>query len=499
MIALAARVIPGPRTIDDAYITFRYTRNLVTSEGFVFNPGEPVLGTTTPLFTLLLAGVGLISGGNDAPFPQLAMGVSAIADGMSAILLMMIGRKLGADWAGVGAALAWAIAPFSVTFAIGGLETSVYVFLLLATAWAYLEKRFSIAAFSGALALLTRPDALLLVAPLAFDRVVLAPRRGESLPNIKEALAFLLPLVCWGVFAWLYFGSPLPQSVLAKSAVYRLPEFSALTRLLQHYATPFLEHLTFGLSWIKIGLVLYPFLALIGARVSLRHLQSSWPVAVFPWIYLLVFSLANPLIFRWYMTTPLPFLFLFILIGLEKVLRDLISWTTARVTIPQYAASTLALIPILALPLLQFQGWTLTPNHGPLRPAPEMAFIELELLYKEAADLLNSELGATQTIAAGDVGVLGYFTAAPILDLVGLNSTQTLAYYPLDANFYGDFVYAVSPDLVMTEMPDYVVILEIYGRYGLLRAERFIAAYEMIESLPTTIYGSDGLLIFRLK
>src|SRR5215510_13476622 len=48
---------------DDAFITYRYAQNLVMGYGFVYNPGEPsVLGTTTPLYTLLLALGGKISG-----------------------------------------------------------------------------------------------------------------------------------------------------------------------------------------------------------------------------------------------------------------------------------------------------------------------------------------------------------------------------------------------------------------------------------------------------
>ncbi|MCC6188386.1 MAG: hypothetical protein IT318_05100, partial [Anaerolineales bacterium] len=47
-LALAARLLAGPRTIDDAFITFRYARNLLAGSGLVFNPGENVLGTTTP-------------------------------------------------------------------------------------------------------------------------------------------------------------------------------------------------------------------------------------------------------------------------------------------------------------------------------------------------------------------------------------------------------------------------------------------------------------------
>lgn len=55
LLALTARLTPGLRTLDDAYITYRYTRNILAGNGFVFNPGERELGTTTPLYTLLLA------------------------------------------------------------------------------------------------------------------------------------------------------------------------------------------------------------------------------------------------------------------------------------------------------------------------------------------------------------------------------------------------------------------------------------------------------------
>ena len=34
---------------DDAFITFRYARNLAAGLGFVYNQGEPVMGTSTPL------------------------------------------------------------------------------------------------------------------------------------------------------------------------------------------------------------------------------------------------------------------------------------------------------------------------------------------------------------------------------------------------------------------------------------------------------------------
>ncbi len=112
------------------------------------------MGTTTPLYTILMASGGLLTGGPDAdpPYPQIAMAINALADAAVCLLLIRMGKRLGVGFAGFGAALAWAVAPFSVTFAIGGLETSVYVLLLSGAAICHIERRRSQTALLGALA-----------------------------------------------------------------------------------------------------------------------------------------------------------------------------------------------------------------------------------------------------------------------------------------------------------------------------------------------------------
>jgi hypothetical protein len=161
------------------------------------------------------------------------------------------------------------------------------------------------------------------------------------------------------------------------------------------------------------------------------------------------------------------------------------------------------LLPILiAIPLLMtLRGWTLTPDHGTTRPAPEMAWIKLELLYRQAARHVNQDLAQESSpslpvLAAGDVGVLGYYTDTRILDTVGLNSPQTLDYYPLDESLYV-INYAIPPDLIRDHQPDYLVFLEVYGRGGLLKAPFFSEEYILLHKLPTDIYGSDGMLIYK--
>jgi hypothetical protein len=502
-LALAARLIPGPRTIDDSYITFRYARSLLSGQGFTYNPGEFIQGTTTPLYTFLMAGLGAVSGGAQAPFPWLALGLNSLADAATCLLLVRIGKRLGSERAGIAAALVWAVAPYSVTFAIGGLETSVYVLLLTATVLGYLEKRRLLTAFCAVLALLTRPDALILVVPLLLDRLVRAWRNHETI-QVTELLAFLVPGLAWAAFATLTFGSPIPHSVLAKMQAYRLDPYSAFIRLLQHYATPFLEE-----DWLNtavaigIGLVLYPFLYLVGARRAWRAEKRSLVYLLYPWLYMLAFSIPNPLIFRWYLTPPLPPYFLMILLGADQLLSALFKLRVKAPPAGRKSAGTYGwrtIVPallVICLPLAStLTGWDIHPDHGPDRPAPDMAWFKLELLYQQAAGILAPQLTPAQTLAAGDVGTLGYFTSARILDTVGLNSAQSLHYYPLAASYYV-INYAIPTRLILDQKPDYVVVLEVYVRKTLLQDAQFKQEYRLMQTLPTDIYGSHGMLIFK--
>ncbi len=521
MLALFARLLPGPRTIDDAYITFRYVRNILAGVGFVYNPGEHVLGTTTPLYTFLLAAVGSLFGGDQANFPQIAYVINAFADAITCLLLLQLGRRLGSPAAGVGAALVWAIAPYSVTFAIGGLETSVYVLLLMGMVTAYLYHAHILAALLAALSVLTRPDALILIGPLVLDRLWQVRTDLKNKPNagftadnrekitttesfIIEILTFFLPLVAWIIFSIAYFGSPLPHSIIAKSLAYRLPPDAAFIRLLQHYATPFLGQLSFGIPWIGIGMVLYLFLFVLGARGALKYEPHAWPLVAYPWLYFATFAIANPLIFRWYLTPPLPILQLVILIGLDILLRDLLSklrtqQTEENFSYPRRIAPWVAIAFVIFVPsFLSLRGWRLQPDHGLDRPAPDMAWYKLELLYQEAAGLLADEISQhpMQTVlAAGDVGALGYYTEARILDTVGLNSPQSTRYYPANPEYYV-INYAIPPRLITENQPDFIVILEVYGRAGLLKDPLFQAEYALRHKIPTDIYESDGMLIF---
>jgi len=490
--AVALRLLPGLRIIDDAYITYRYARNIVEGVGFVYNPGEPVMGTTTPVYTLLMAIAGWVSG-VDA-IPRASVVLNAVADGVSAALLVLMTRSLvGSRWPAVLLGVLWAISPKSVTFAIGGMETSVYIALMLGAFLTWLKDRTTLAAGLTGLAVLTRPDALIWAGPLgaAMIGASWARRKGRApvhrLPW-REGAIFMGILLPWLVYGTLTFGNPLTRSISAKAVAYHLAPTQALGGFVQSYSTPFFEFDTFGPRGAVIGALTYPALSLFGALFLYRANPRTLPLTIFPWLHMLVFSIGNPLLFRWYTVPAMPLLFLMIVAG---------AWGLAsRVLGPDRARWVLAAAGLLWV-FTSLRAWTSHPDHGPQRPVPEMAWVKLELLYEEAGRDLAPRVQEETVIAAADIGAIGWYSSARILDTLGLVSPQSSRYYPIDPSMLATTGYAVSPDLILDELPDFVVILETYGRNGLLRDPRFLANYQLRRSLATDIYESEGMLVFE--
>jgi hypothetical protein len=498
-LAVFLRVIPQPRTIDDAFITFRYSRNIVEGNGFVYNLGVRTLGTTTPLYTLLMAGIGWTSGSDQ--YPWFALVINALADTCSTVLLVLLAysvtRRLTV---GLILGVLWAVSPMSVTFAVGGMETSLVILWSIAAAYCYVIRRDGWLAVFAALGILTRIDALIWVGLLMLHQLITRWRESSGAAMVWQRFPWRtwiitgLLLLPWHLFSLVYFDTLLSRSMSAKQVAYHVDSFQAATRLLQHIATPFFDHEALGVPGMVIGIVLYPGLAGIGTFYASKRQPRLLPFLLYPWLYTLIFSVMNPLIFRWYLAPLLPAYFLAILLGLWALADSITSALHSPKTLP----SILAIFGVVWA-IFSLNAWTLHPDHGPDRPAPEMAWHQIELYYRDMANKLRNDYHVTEDtlVAAGDIGAVGYYSRAHILDTVGLVTPELSRYYPVDKRLFDDGQnYIVPPDIIFDYQPDYIVFMESFVRTGLAQDPRFAAQYVQVDMIPTDFYGT-GMLLYQ--
>ena len=208
--------------IDDAFITFRYSWNLVHGNGLTFNPGERVEGTSSSPFALLIAVP--LAMGRDPYRAAALLGSLAFAAccwaaylGVRACVRDESGRLLG-----LSAALLVASSAQLAFHSQTGLETLLYASLVaFALALQLADSASNHAqptwATVFAVAALVRPEGFAFFL-LAF--AIGCAFRGRAPGAIKRAqlelARFAIVFGPWLLFRRLYYGAWLPNSVLAK-------------------------------------------------------------------------------------------------------------------------------------------------------------------------------------------------------------------------------------------------------------------------------------------
>lgn len=440
LLAVAVRLAVGPQPLDDAFITFRYSRNLADGLGFVYNPGTHVLGTTTPLWTLLMAfayWVGLHD------LPRIALVVSSLADAGIAVLVACAPASFGIarPWR-LLAGLAVAVVPMLIRSATSGMETELFALFIVAACLAQVDNRPTLAAACAALATLTRPEGLILFGLLGASYLL-----TRRLPSVRTLAVAAVPLLAWVAFAVIYFGSPVPESILAKSAVYHLPSLPNLLGTLW----------LMDLSPLTAAVVLFVALMLLARPVWQR--PELFPLAAMGPALALFYCVAafhGALMAPWYVPPILPFA----VIGLAAVVS---AKGTRRL-----------LIALLALLFVMTDGGA---QLLALR-YPENARM---VAYRHAVDLLN--LPPDAVIAAPEIGAIGDEADSRILDAVGLVSPEAVPYHRPGA-------WTVPPDLIRERRPDAIISADIFLDPAMANTPWFRASYRQVAALPL----ADGVL-----
>jgi len=213
---------------EDYYITLRSSKNLVEGRGLVFNPGEKVHTFTSPLGVLVPALCTAIAG-SDREESALWLFRLINSACLAAAALLVYHRFEQLKITSAAALLFFGLLLFDgklIDFSINGMETAmVALFALLV--WSELESltgpRPSVLAAGFGGLMWTRPDGFVLAGALVLPHLIFSsqPAGKRVIAWVKLVRGFALGgliYLPWFAWAWWYYGSPVPNTILAKAA-----------------------------------------------------------------------------------------------------------------------------------------------------------------------------------------------------------------------------------------------------------------------------------------
>ncbi len=400
---------------DDTFIHLQFAKHLIGGGGFAFNSGEPTYGATSPLWVLLLAGIGRFLPGtattpND-PFrmPELAWVAKAwgaVFVTLSVLLLARLGRALG--WrpaSALAAAMLLGVHAWSARWAISGMETALAVFLVVlalgALAKTLIEGKGALAAgVLLGLATMARPECWLLVA-LGMVAIGFSGEGGRGKRLLVAMAGVAVGAGPWLVTAWLWFHRLLPNTSAAKAGAWFDPGLmlAALRTSLR---------ILISTDAIPIALAVVA-LALAGPLLarSLPCGRRAFWVVVAAWPVVLVAGLAagGVQVISRYLLPAVPSV---LLLGVASL-----GWASSRLGARGKTAAALVLVAIYGAPNVYLTARYSAP-HAWRHTAGLRSSLAMFGLWA------RTHTPPTTMIATPDIGAVGYYSDRRVLDLFGL-------------------------------------------------------------------------------
>ena len=448
--------------IDDAYITFRHARNLLNGAGFSFNPGDRLLSSTAPLHGLIFAGLGAVFGLTD--FAHAAIVLSLLSMLAVCLLTLRLMSQSKAAVAGLAAILLISVEHWFYRFF--PLETMLVLALNLATIALVLNRHWIVAGVVSGLAIMARPDSAVLCVVVVLDVLIRYKRTDRATASF--VLSAVLTASLWYVPAWLYYGTPLPNTLAAKSGfasgwlVYASGLWPNMLSIL------FKDHILFSAAAVVLALVGSAWTILDRSNLSLLPM---WALAhIFGYSAL---RLSFP--YAWYYAPVILVTLIMACFGAVRSLQWLTSiprtWLPDSQRVHAIVGTSLWAVMgavFLAAWLFGVSGtWAFAQSYRTnyYSGAREEA-------YHLVSDWLRQNSAPSDRVAIGEIGTLGWYSDRPIVDFYGL-ATYELRDLRKTGNWIGaieqiqpEYVVAVrtqppDPQLRGLHLPNYVEVLRL--------------------------------------
>ena len=444
-------------TIDDAFISFRVARNFAEGEGLIYNPGERVEAHSNPLWIAILS-VCSFSGLNIVTASKF---IGVICGAITILVVLLFCKKtIRMSNSATLVTLCYMATNISfVYYSISGMETVLYMAYLAIMIYLLAEKRAIMAGIVCSALVLTRPEGILFIIPLALGCHLNQCRLKKIMAVIMiPILAYLLLMS----FRLVYYNAIFPNSYNAKIGEVSLTIGSLVSRSRDFYLY------TWRSSTVHRPVL---FLAFFGAVLSINRktvtaIASIGVTAFFVW-----FSRGDWMAFWRFYTPVLPFLVIFWGFAFE-FLRPLLSHSLRG-----KVALAVLLLPLLFNLYDTIKVVKAPENRYELNPAMHSK------RHVEVGRYLADIGSPSDVLVVNEIGAIGYYSRMVVIDMLGLTDREIpslLGSGDLDA--YASYIMSRDPTFIMlnnrqapedTELhPVHAAIHDKMMETGLYRLER---------------------------
>jgi tetratricopeptide (TPR) repeat protein len=482
------------RVWEDALITVLHSENFVNGLGMThYRVGEPPLhGFTSPLSVLVPLIGDLFKAGFGLSFIKI---VSAFAGGLTVLYVMAIAIHPKVR---LPAPLAFMVMGYvacehhQILWGMSGMETQIVTLVLLASLY------YTIAAKPVALGIvlgfcmLARPDFAFWTVIVGLY-VLVTDWRG-FLKVVAVAAVIYAP---WILFTTWYYGSPVPNTILAKSLGY--PLWSAAPSLtwadiLRNVAGSFFDPHSNGALFLPLGPCFgghggfrplwhdhgaignaMMVLALIGAgTIAVKRQWALLPAPAFILVYGVYYVFFVAIIFGWYVV---PFAAMTLLLSARGIqaIGGIVRISRLRTIVWSAVAITYVLCFVTVLPL---------------------TFATEKRIQEDVEDQVRVQIGRflghimdkDQTVGCEPLGYIAYYSRRTVYDWPGLASRKVVEYsktHPEGRTLMGMLEH-FEPDFIVLRYSEYE---DSYEQTWIDTNYRIIASFEALREKIQDIFA----------
>ena len=264
------------RVWEDALITLAPSKNIWLGYGLTHHLSEPRVHSFTSPLSVLTPIIGQAFDINGLIFLKLTAILGAIA---AIYFAYRIGFLLKFHWSAQVLLLSYlATDQLQIFFGMTGMETQLATAIFLGNVYYFLREEWTLLGVFSGLGMLARPEFIIWVGIIGLFMLIWHPRK-----IINVLIPFLIVSMPWYLFAHFYYGSIIPNTIVAKNIGYNASPFKhSIAEMWQYFRgswgsiAPFKEwSLAISIPIPKfyiavvVGIVL--MLSLIGLIRAYRH------------------------------------------------------------------------------------------------------------------------------------------------------------------------------------------------------------------------------------